>query len=93
MIVKSVQLVNDVAERGVSLIQQFNASITRDEEQKQYLLQIVENHRQTFVGCKKVWLNHWMYNNVTTNCFFEYACYCIRNFDRVVQVVNDENKF
>jgi hypothetical protein len=47
-VVKSVKVVNDLAERGVALIQEFNASITRNEEQKQYLLQVVEEHRKTF---------------------------------------------
>ncbi len=44
----SVRVVNDLAERGVALIQQFNSSLTRDEEQKQYLLQVVEQHRKHF---------------------------------------------
>ena len=33
-IVKSVRVVNDVFERAVSFIQDFNESLTRDEEQK-----------------------------------------------------------
>jgi hypothetical protein len=41
-------VVNDLAERGVALIQQFNSSMTRDEEQTQYLLQVVEQHRHHF---------------------------------------------
>ena len=45
-ICKSMKVVNDLAERGVALILHFNASITRDEEQKQYLLQVVKNHRR-----------------------------------------------
>ena len=47
-IVKTVKVVNDLAERGVALIQEFNSSITRNEEQKQFLLQIVEDHRKQF---------------------------------------------
>lgn len=47
-IVQSVRVVNDLAERGVALIQEFNSSLTRDEEQKQYLLQVVEDHRNKF---------------------------------------------
>jgi len=38
--------VNDFAERGVDLVQQFKSSLTRDEEQKQFILQVVEHHRQ-----------------------------------------------
>ena len=44
----SVKVVNDLAERGVALIQEFNSSITRNEEQKKFLLQVVENHRSAF---------------------------------------------
>ena len=43
-----LQVVNDTAERGVKLMQDFNSSITKCEEQKQYLLQVVEQHRTTF---------------------------------------------
>ena len=39
--------VNDVAERGIQLIQQFNRS-SKDEVQKQCLLQVVEQHRKHF---------------------------------------------
>jgi len=45
--------VNDVAERGVALIQEFNNIITTDEEQKQMLLQVVETHRKKFPDAKK----------------------------------------
>ncbi|GBP18811.1 hypothetical protein EVAR_93239_1 [Eumeta japonica] len=36
---KKLQVVNDVAERGVALIEQYNRCLTKDEEQLQYLLQ------------------------------------------------------
>jgi len=52
-ICRSMRVVNDLAERGVALIQHFNASITRDEEQKQYLLQVVEDHHSSFVSPTK----------------------------------------
>ena len=42
--------VNDSAERGVALIHDFNAS-TKDETQKQYMLQVVEQHRHNFQQC------------------------------------------
>lgn len=45
-IVKNLQIVNDIAERGVALISEFNSSTTRNEEQKQYLLQVVAEHRK-----------------------------------------------
>jgi hypothetical protein len=47
-IVNSMKVTNDLAERGVALIQEFNASLTRNEEQKQFLLQVVEDHRNAF---------------------------------------------
>ena len=43
---RSVKVVNDFAERSVDLIQQFKSSLTRDEEQKQFILQVVKHHRQ-----------------------------------------------
>ena len=45
--VSKLVCVNDVTECGVKLIQEFN-STTIDETQKQYLLQVVENHHKTF---------------------------------------------
>ena len=46
--VKSMSVVNDTAERGVALIQNFSNHLTKNEEQLQYILQVVEKHRQTF---------------------------------------------
>ena len=51
--IKNLVCVNDCAERGVALIQKFNATITNDEEQKQYLLQVVEKHRHEFADCNR----------------------------------------
>lgn len=51
--VKRLKVVNDAAERGVALIQNFNSILTNQEEQKQYLLQVVEHHRQQFPMSKK----------------------------------------
>jgi len=42
--VESLKVVNDIAERGVSLISSFNSVLTNQEEQKQFLLQVVEKH-------------------------------------------------
>ena len=39
---------NDFAERGVALISAFCGAITRDEEQRQHLLQVVERHRALY---------------------------------------------
>lgn len=50
---KRLSVVNDVAERGVALIEEYNKCLTKNEEQLQYLLQVVKNHRQKFPNCNK----------------------------------------
>jgi hypothetical protein len=40
------KVVNDMAERAVKLITDFAGTITKDEQQRQYLLQTVEKHRR-----------------------------------------------
>jgi len=44
---KQLRVVNDTAERGVKLFEDFNQLLTHDEEEKQLLLQVVEAHRKT----------------------------------------------
>lgn len=51
--VLKLKVVNDAAERGISLIQSFNSVLTNQEEQKQYLLQVVEKHRLDYPDTKK----------------------------------------
>ena len=46
--VEKINVVNDHAERAVALIQSFNTHLTKNEEQLQYVLQIVEKHRKMF---------------------------------------------
>jgi hypothetical protein len=55
-IAQSLKVVNDAAERGVVLIQNFNSILTQHEEQKQYLLQVVEDHRHKFPDSRKATL-------------------------------------
>ena len=43
-IVRGLNVTNNAAELGVALIQSFNNGIISNEEQKQFLLQIVEEH-------------------------------------------------
>lgn len=52
-IVKRFRVVNDTAERGVKLMQDYNATITNDEEQKQYVLQVVAECRKLFPDALK----------------------------------------
>lgn len=39
-IINSLKVVNDTAERGVKLMEEYNNKFTKDEEQKQFLLQV-----------------------------------------------------
>lgn len=52
-IFKDLKVVNDIAERAVALIEQYNDCLTRNEEQKQYMLQVVQKHRTAFPNCHK----------------------------------------
>lgn len=54
--IKNLACINDGTERGVALIQTFNAT-TKDEEQLQCLLQVVEQHRAAFPKCDRDYLN------------------------------------
>ena len=51
--VQWLKVVNDLAERGVGLIQAFNHVRTKQEDQKQYLLHIEEEHRKQFPSASK----------------------------------------
>lgn len=53
-IVQNVSVVSDLAERGVALMKNFNDVITRDENQKQLLLQTVENHCKEYLQRQKL---------------------------------------
>jgi len=56
--VAQLKVVNDAAERGIALIEAFNSAITTQEEQKQYLLQVVEKHRKDYPNANKSTLLH-----------------------------------
>ena len=51
--VQGIAVVNDHAERGVALIQEYNRKLTKDEEQLQFLLQVVSCHRAEFPDSRK----------------------------------------
>jgi len=51
--VHSIKVVNDTAERDLGLIESFNAVQSNQEEQKQFLLQVVVRHVQEFPNLKK----------------------------------------
>ena len=54
--VRQMKVVNDCAERGIALITTYNSCITKDEDQKQYLLRLVDLHRKTFSEASKAML-------------------------------------
>ena len=56
-----LQVVNDFSERSVKLMKDFNRSITKDEETKQFLLQAVSNYRQKYPGHSKSLLEQEKY--------------------------------
>jgi hypothetical protein len=45
--IKQLRVVNDTAERGVKLFEEYNKLLTYDEEEKQFLLQVIEANRKT----------------------------------------------
>ena len=50
--VTTVSVTNDLAEKGIKLMSDF-ISMSKDEEQLQALLQVVEHHRKMFPNHKK----------------------------------------
>lgn len=52
-IVCSMRVVNNIAERSVALMEEYNKLITANEEQKQYLLLLIKQYRQKFPDTKK----------------------------------------
>ena len=44
--IKKLRVVNDTAVRAVKLFEEFNTLLTNDEEEKQFLLQVVEANRK-----------------------------------------------
>ncbi|XP_050547554.1 uncharacterized protein LOC126909176 [Daktulosphaira vitifoliae] len=52
-VVESIKVVNDTVEQGVKLMTDFNEKFTKNEEQKQFVLQVVQDYRKKFPGCSK----------------------------------------
>jgi len=48
-----MKFVNDSAERAIALMTRYNSSLTKNEEQKQYLIRLVERHRKQYPTCAK----------------------------------------
>ena len=51
--VQTLRAVNDTAERAIKLMQDFHGLITVEEEQNQFLLRCLQEHRQVYPDCKK----------------------------------------
>ena len=51
--VQSLQIVNDFADRGVALMQSFNLALTKSEDQRQFILQVVGKHCCEFPTASK----------------------------------------
>ncbi|CAI6376387.1 unnamed protein product [Macrosiphum euphorbiae] len=47
-IIATLKVVNDSAEIGVNLMEDFNDKFTKQEEQKQYVLRIVQDYRKQY---------------------------------------------
>lgn len=47
------RVVNDTTEKDIKLIEDFNSIIPTNEEQKQFVLQIVNDNQKIFLDCKK----------------------------------------
>ena len=54
--VNHIRVVNDNAESGVALIEEYNSILTKKESQKQYLPQVVQDHQRQFPNCLKATL-------------------------------------
>ncbi|XP_036340626.1 uncharacterized protein LOC118749994 [Rhagoletis pomonella] len=52
-LVEKLKVVNDPAERGVKLMEDYNNLFTKNEQQKQYVLQVVSEYRQKFPDSRK----------------------------------------
>lgn len=53
-IVSKIKVVNDTAERAVKLIEEYNNILTKNEQEKQYLLQVVSDYRKQFESHTKL---------------------------------------
>lgn len=56
-LVAHLKVVNDTAERGVKLIKDFGQTLTHDEDQRQYLLQVVSECRNLYPDTSRTTLS------------------------------------
>ncbi|XP_044593840.1 uncharacterized protein LOC123271521 [Cotesia glomerata] len=48
-----LKVVNDSAERAVALVSEYNQCLTKNEDQFQYLLQVIKEHRKKYPNCNR----------------------------------------
>lgn len=51
--VKELHTVKEFAERGIAQMHDFNLPLTKDEEQRQFLFQVVEKHKRNYPDTRK----------------------------------------
>lgn len=56
IIVNNLAVVNDSAERGVKLMEEFNDVLSRNEKEKQFIMQTVSDYRKRYPDAKKTTL-------------------------------------
>lgn len=52
-IVEKIHVINDTAERGVKMMEDYNKILCRNEEEKQYLIQVVTDYRKKYPNFQK----------------------------------------
>ncbi|GBN35816.1 hypothetical protein AVEN_136995-1 [Araneus ventricosus] len=87
-IIEGIPVVNDHAERGIALIKEFNGKITHFEDQLQFLLQVIEEHRRMYPDCKKQSLAGAGTSTYHTHCCLNVTCIIfnsqnVRNFNKI----------
>ena len=53
LVVRELRVVKDFGERGVALMRAYNLALTKDEDQRQFLLQVGEDHRKRYPDARK----------------------------------------
>jgi len=50
---EALKVVNDIAERTIAIMQEYNKTLTKDEEDLQFLLQVIADHCQLYSTANK----------------------------------------
>lgn len=52
-LLRHLKVVNDTAERGVKLMEEYNSILTRNETERQYIVEVVSEYRKTYYSYNK----------------------------------------